>query len=43
MGHLRWIEEYNEGYLHSALGYKTPNQMEETYNLSHKTLLETAC
>lgn len=39
----RWIEEYNENYLHSALGYRTPNQVEETYNLTTRTLLETAC
>jgi len=38
-----WIEQYNESYLHSALGYKTPNQMEETYNQTTRTLLETAC
>jgi putative transposase len=23
-----WIEEYNEHYLHSALGYKTPRPFE---------------
>jgi putative transposase len=39
----RWIEEYNENYLHSALGYRTPNQMEETYNLTTRTLLKNAC
>jgi len=38
-----WIEYYNEHYLHSALGYKTPNQAEETHNLSHETLLKSAC
>lgn len=38
----RWIEEYNESYLHSALGYKTPKQMEETYNLTTRTLLQNA-
>ena len=38
----RWIKEYNENYLHSALGYRSPNQAEETYNLSRRTLLETA-
>ena len=38
-----WIEQYNESYLHSALGYKTPNQMEETYNQATGTLLKTAC
>jgi transposase InsO family protein len=38
-----WIETYNQTWLHSALGYRTPNQAEETYNLSHMTLLENAC
>jgi len=38
-----WIESYNESYLHSALKYKTPNQAEETYNLTTRTLLEIAC
>ena len=37
-----WIEKYNESYLHSALGYRPPNQAEETHNLSHKTLLRSA-
>lgn len=37
-----WIKYYNESYLHSALGYQSPNKFEETYNLSHKTLLKTA-
>lgn len=37
-----WIEKYNETYLHSALGYKTPNQVEKAYKLSHKTLLNVA-
>jgi transposase InsO family protein len=38
-----WFETYNETWLHSALGHQTPNRIEETYILSHKTLLETAC
>jgi transposase InsO family protein len=38
-----WIGWYNEHYLHSALDYRTPNQAEETYNLTMRTLLETAC
>jgi putative transposase len=38
-----WIEKYNETYLHSALGYRTPNQVEETHNLTTRTLLESAC
>ena len=38
----RWIEYYNDNYLHSALGYRPPNQAEKTYNLSRKTLLKSA-
>jgi len=38
-----WIEQYNNSYLHSALGYRTPNQMAETYNLTTRTLLQNAC
>jgi len=38
----RWIEYYNESYLHSVLGYRPPNQAEETYNLSRKTLSRSA-
>ena len=30
-----WIESYNEHYLHSALGYKTPGQFEREYQTSH--------
>lgn len=37
-----WMESYNETWLHSALGYRTPNQFEETYNLTTRTLLEIA-
>lgn len=39
----KWIDSYNETYLHSALGYRTPNRAEKAYNLSRRTLLETAC
>ncbi|MEW6051558.1 MAG: integrase core domain-containing protein [Candidatus Zixiibacteriota bacterium] len=38
----QWIETYNETWLHSALGYRTPNRVEETYNLTTRTLLENA-
>lgn len=31
----RWITHYNEHYLHSALGYKTPKQFEREYYSSH--------
>jgi putative transposase len=30
-----WIDDYNEYYLHSALGYKTPRQVEQEYYTSH--------
>jgi putative transposase len=38
-----WFESYNATWLHSALGYRTPNRVEETYNLTTRTLLENAC
>ena len=38
-----WIENYNETWLHASLGYRTPNQVRNAYNLSHKTLLKDAC
>jgi putative transposase len=38
----RWIDWYNESYLHSALGYCPPNQVEKAYNFEHETLLQTA-
>ncbi len=46
-GHLEsaldnWIEKYNESYLHSALGYKSPNQVEKACKISQKTLLNVA-
>jgi putative transposase len=31
----RWIAYYNEHYLHSTLGYKTPRQFERDYFSSH--------
>ena len=37
-----WIEKYNRSYLHSALGYRSPNQAEEAYKIGHKTLLKSA-
>jgi transposase InsO family protein len=30
----RWIATYNEQYLHSALGYKTPRQFERDHDAS---------
>jgi putative transposase len=32
-----WIDDYNEHYLHSALGYKTPRQVERDYYARHST------
>lgn len=37
-----WIDEYNEHYLHSALGYKPPRQFEREYHSSHGTQLPAA-
>lgn len=37
-----WIREYNERYLHSAHGYKPPNEVERSWNLNKDTLLEVA-
>ena len=31
-----------DSYMHSALGYNPQNQVEETYNLSRKTILISA-
>lgn len=36
-GLATWVEQYNEGYHHSALGYKTPSQFEQDYHSSHLT------
>lgn len=38
----RWVEDFNEHYLHSTLGYRTPNQAERTYQDSPDTLLDAA-
>jgi putative transposase len=32
-----WISYYNEHYLHSSLGYKTPRQYERDYHHRHST------
>jgi putative transposase len=37
-----WITSYNEHYLHSALGYKTPRQFEREYYSSHSPPLVAA-
>jgi len=36
-----WISYYNGSYLHSALGYKSPNMFEEEYRNNQLTLLAT--
>ena len=38
----RWIADYNEHYLHSALGYKSPRQVEREYLTSHSTQFAVA-
>jgi len=37
-----WITNYNQSYLHSSLGYKSPNQFEEEHQFSQDTLLVRA-
>jgi putative transposase len=37
-----WIEWYNTRYLHSALGYRTPCQVEQQHLLSHSTQIVAA-
>jgi len=37
-----WMDQYNEQYLHSALGYKTPRQFEREYYSRHGTQLPAA-
>lgn len=32
-----WVQQYNNGYHHSALKYKTPSQFEHDYHSSHLT------
>ena len=36
-----WIEDYNQSYLHSSLGYKSPMKFEEEYYNAQPTLLVT--
>lgn len=36
-----WVNHYDESYLHSILGYKSPNKFEEEYK-SHITPLTRA-
>jgi len=36
-----WVESYNQSYLHSSLGYKSPTKFEEEYQNAQPTLLVT--
>lgn len=38
-----WVEYYDDDYLHSALGYKSPNKFEEEYWNSQITPLAKTC
>lgn len=38
----KWVEYYNRSYLHSALGYSTPVQVEEDYYNNHTPHLNAA-
>jgi len=38
----KWVEYYNRQYLHSALGYKSPEKFEEEYQNSQSSLLVMA-
>jgi transposase InsO family protein len=37
-----WFESFNVSYLHSSLGYRTPEQCEQQWIASHQTLLAPA-
>jgi transposase InsO family protein len=39
---VNWIGVYNRSYLHSALGYRSPEQFEKDYQYSQNTHLVTA-
>ncbi len=38
----KWVEYYNRNYLHSALRYRTPIQVEEDYYKNHTSHLNAA-
>ena len=38
----RWFESFNVSYLHSSLGYRTPESFEQQWGSSHQTLLVPA-
>mgnify|MGYP001362441133 CR=1 FL=1 len=35
----RWIQDYNARYLHSALGYKSPERFEMDFNTSRNLVV----
>jgi transposase InsO family protein len=37
-----WLDEYNNSYLHSTLGYQSPVRFEQDH-IGHNTLLQKAC
>lgn len=37
----KWVENYNQSYLHSSLGYRSPMKFEEEYQNNQLTLLVT--
>ena len=37
-----WFEHFNVSYLHSSLGYRTPEQVEHQWHISHQTPLVPA-
>jgi transposase InsO family protein len=39
----RWVESYGRSYLHSSLGYKSPEQFEKEYQNRQITLLVRTC
>ena len=38
----RWVKRFNEHYLHSTLGYRTPNQVEHQLQTGPGNLLDAA-
>lgn len=39
---IKWVAEYNGDYLHSAIGYRTPERFEAEYKTGRYTILQTA-
>ncbi len=38
----KWVQYYNRSYLHSALGYRTPVQVEEEYYINLESQFHAA-